>query len=719
MFELDPAAGELRKHGVRVRLQEQPFRVLTALLEKPGEIVSREELVRRIWPDGTFVEFERSLNAAVNRLRQTLGDSAEAPRYIETLARRGYRFIGPVKTEQETGAAVAPPVSASEPATRTRKFAFRTRALIAAAAVVAASIGYLLLHRERDPGFVLENVTSDVGLTTDPALSADGKLLAYSSDRNSNNLNIWVQQLAGGGAIQLTHGAEDESTPSFSPDGKRIVYRSEREGGGLYIVDALGGEPRFLAAGGRDPRFSPDGKKIAYWVGYVMGQYPNAIATGRVFVVASEGGEPVEIGRDLDSEVYPVWAPDSRRLLVFRNALFATGVYGWDWWIVPLDGSKAVRTHGSDILSKYGFLLQPVAQRAYSWAGDSLLFSAQLGDSVNVWQARFRSNGTLDNHLSRVTSGTNIETNAVYGANGTVAFAALTRDSSLYAISGNANTGSFAQVRRLTSRSGADLMPSISTDGRIVAFTCDKGNHVCTKDMLTGEEHTLTNGPNWQPVISHDGSRIAYAHSVAGTYRISIIPARGGMPDQVVEKGGWTYDWFHDARRFLFRSNPAPEIYVADSATKRITLFASQPGRVLYQTRLSPDDHWVALESVSSATDSRLYIAPLTSGAAGAATEWIPVGFAEGWDDKPRWSPNGALLYFMSEHDGFRCIWAQRLDSVTKRPRGASFAVYHFHNARLSMMNVGLANLGIAVGPNSIVLDLGELRGNIWIRRRP
>jgi DNA-binding winged helix-turn-helix (wHTH) protein len=103
-FEVDLSAGELRKHGLRLRLQEQPFLVLAALLEHPGEVVTREELVRRLWPDGTFVDFDRGLNAAVTRLRQALSDSAEAPRYVETVARRGYRLVAAVHTEPESAA---------------------------------------------------------------------------------------------------------------------------------------------------------------------------------------------------------------------------------------------------------------------------------------------------------------------------------------------------------------------------------------------------------------------------------------------------------------------------------------------------------------------------------------------------------------------------------------------------------------------------------------
>ncbi len=100
-FELDLRAAELRKNGHRIRLQEQPFQILVELLERPGQVVSREEIRNKLWPNNTVVEFDHSINAAVKRLRDALQDSPESPRYIETLARRGYRFIVPVSREQE------------------------------------------------------------------------------------------------------------------------------------------------------------------------------------------------------------------------------------------------------------------------------------------------------------------------------------------------------------------------------------------------------------------------------------------------------------------------------------------------------------------------------------------------------------------------------------------------------------------------------------------
>jgi DNA-binding winged helix-turn-helix (wHTH) protein len=111
IFEADTATGELRKAGIRLRLQDQPFQVLILLLERPGEVLTREELRQKLWPDGTFVDFDHSLNSIINKLREVLGDSAANPRFIETLARRGYRFLAPVSIcgANQSASSAAPP----------------------------------------------------------------------------------------------------------------------------------------------------------------------------------------------------------------------------------------------------------------------------------------------------------------------------------------------------------------------------------------------------------------------------------------------------------------------------------------------------------------------------------------------------------------------------------------------------------------------------------
>ena len=119
-YEVDLRLGELRKNGIRVKLTGQPFQILVILLEHPGDLVTREQLQRRLWPSDTFVDFDRGLNAAINRVREALGDSAENPRFVETLPRRGYRFIAPLVNSR--------PATATLPAAGTCIWRITTRA---------------------------------------------------------------------------------------------------------------------------------------------------------------------------------------------------------------------------------------------------------------------------------------------------------------------------------------------------------------------------------------------------------------------------------------------------------------------------------------------------------------------------------------------------------------------------------------------------------------
>src|ERR1700680_616926 len=131
VFEVDVRSGELRKQGVRIKVQEQPFHVLTVLLQRPGEAITREELRSQNWPADTFVDFDNSLNTAINKLREALGDSADNPRFIETLPRRGYRFIAPVAGVDGTTKGTAAGVPARP----------RSRKIIVTVAVVVLAAG--------------------------------------------------------------------------------------------------------------------------------------------------------------------------------------------------------------------------------------------------------------------------------------------------------------------------------------------------------------------------------------------------------------------------------------------------------------------------------------------------------------------------------------------------------------------------------------------------
>ncbi len=182
---------------------------------------------------------------------------------------------------------------------------------------------------------LITRMTSDKGMTAYPTLSPDGKLLAYASDRGGEGtLNIWVQQVGGGDPIRVTNDTADDSEPAFSPDGANIAFHSV-SAGGIWVVPSLGGRARNLTDHGRRPLFSPDGKQILYWVGS---------GTGKIYVVAVEGGKPREIAPDFRSARYPVWSPDGKWILFLAQKGDKD-----DWWVAAVDGSRTVETGVVDL----------------------------------------------------------------------------------------------------------------------------------------------------------------------------------------------------------------------------------------------------------------------------------------------------------------------------------------------------------------------------------
>jgi hypothetical protein len=139
------------------------------------------------------------------------------------------------------------------------------------------------------------------------------------------------------------------------------------------------------------------------------------------------------------------------------------------------------------------------------------------------------------------------------------------------------------------------------------------------------------------------------------------------------------------------------------------------PGHELFQPSFAPGDGFIAIESATpELLDSRIFIIPINNNVPDKPERWIALEHGSLWDDKPRWSPNGNLLYFLSDRDGRLCLWVQRLLPDTKRPIGKPFAVVHFHSSRLDLRNEGLGMLEIGIARDKAVFGIGELRGNIW-----
>lgn len=151
------------------------------------------------------------------------------------------------------------------------------------------------------------------------------------------------------------------------------------------------------------------------------------------------------------------------------------------------------------------------------------------------------------------------------------------------------------------------------------------------------------------------------------------------------------------------------------------SLFLSKADYDLFQAKYSPDHRGVTLigcDSNRPGVQCRVFVVPLNDRGVPQTDHWIVIDHPSLWDDKPRWSPNSNLLYFVSDRDGHLCLWAQRLDGGTKRPIGTPFPPYHFHNSRLAMINVGTGSLEIDIARDKIVMGFGELTGNIWSLER-
>jgi Tol biopolymer transport system component len=605
---------------------------------------------------------------------------------------------------------------------------------VVAGALAAAAVVGFVWRSPGAPAFArtlgpLTPLTANDGLSTEPSISADGRLVAYASNRNEDNLDIYVQQTTGGSVIRLTEDPANDRNPSVSPDGSTVAFYSDREPQGIYIASALGGAARLLVPDGRAPRFSPDGRLIAYWTGPWLA--PRASNTQRgTFVVPVDGGAPRRIAANIASAGDPVWAPDGQSLLVFGHATLTTTDPDPDWWWVPMSDGQAVRIGAFARFKTHQITtgisnIYPIPQ---SWTGAGVYFTAatRVQEARNLWLVGMdTASGRLQGPPTQLTNGTTIDAEPTASPDDRVFFSAQTGTRFAFALNLDADRGRPAGLLRPVIK--AEGRTSVSLDGRLLAlprYEVDKGG-LWLRSLETGEERQLAATPRTplNPVLSPDGRRIAYTVTkvdTGGNYGFGegyVMATERGLPQRLCEPCialNWTRD-----NRYVVVIEPGTGAMtrIEPSTGERVPLasFATATNELGFDRPMfGPNGRWFTVN-----TPGAVVVSPLRPDRATTESEWTTIIDTRGAGRSAGLSPDGRLLYVLLEQDGFRCLYAIALDPETGQRSSDPFIVAHFHDPARQWGSTGQ---GSAVAKGVFIVELYETTGNIWtatINTRP
>jgi Tol biopolymer transport system component/DNA-binding winged helix-turn-helix (wHTH) protein len=557
-FEVNLETGEVWKAGRPLKVQDQPFKVLSALLERPGQIVAREELRQLIWPENSIGDFDHAINLALAKLRATLGDSADVPHLIETLPRRGYRFIAPLKEQTDP----SPPKE--HPARITGKKLWLMVGVLALILLSAATLFRIFrTPRKQFPtaGEIVPLVSMP-GRQFSPALSPDGTRVAFAYG-GAPHPGIYVALIDGDKPLQLT-GNHRDNYPTWSPDGRQIAFArfQSDDQKSLYVIPALGGSerrvytasfPKWSAPSTNgEPRYcnkmdwSPDGNSLIFTESVDNGTKARLTLLSLTDLTA----RPLTFPRNHQSDCSPVFSPDGATVAFARS--FLSGFLS-DVFVMQVAGGQPLRlTTGNS-----------GGPPAWTQDGSEIVFASPTTGFWSLW--RMSASGGMP---QRVGGPGDAYEPSISRRENQLAYQSWKRSDTIWRLDLKDERHALAPPARFLSGRGLVSRPKYSPDGRKVAFESDRMGYkdiwMCDSDGSNCSQLTALHGTSGTPRWSPNGHYISFESITQEYYEVGVVEVPDGTPHLLTTFPGVNNgapNWSRDGEWIYFYSSHDPASY--------------------------------------------------------------------------------------------------------------------------------------------------------------
>jgi Tol biopolymer transport system component/DNA-binding winged helix-turn-helix (wHTH) protein len=717
------------KAGDTRTLTPRAFDLLAYLARNHGRVVEKQDLFEQVWK-GSFVT-DNALTRAIKEIRRAIGDDAESPRYIETVPKRGYRFIAelkdaekagtarpksittdfaaPVAARQESGAPAEPTVSLVLDRLVKVKSRPKLRGLsFLGVAIVLGAIALVVWRIQNKPGPIglpvvlrTTQLTTWSGLDIFPALSPDANSIAYCSD-HSGSFEIYVSPLTPGAReIQITSDGQQNFEPSWSPDGKQIAYYSKNRGG-IWVVPSSGGVARQLTEFGSRPAWSPDGSRLAFQsdpLKDLSATSVGAMPPSTLWMISSQGGDPIpitQVGNPPGGHGAPSWSPDRKRLVFIAF----DGVTA-EMWTASADGHDLQKVI-ADRAWFYDPIYSPDGQYLYyggvSTPGNFVLFKVPISTA---------SGKAIGGPLEIANMGLVRIKHLTISADGKkIAYSAPIMIGNIMSVplSPSSNEAIADPVSVTQSTSYRKGLPVISPDGRKIAFVDFRGGtnqDIWVMDADGKNVTQLTTDPaiDWAPSWFPDADQIAFQSNRQGKWMIWSLSINSGKEKALVDAGpdiGWP-KLSPDGRQIAFNSSRSGTMNIWAVPTN-----GGQPRQLTFDTESmgwpcwSPDGKLLALE-MKRGDDTQIAIMPSGGGEPAQLTH----DHGQSWAYS--WSPDGDKIAFAGLRKDYWNLW------WVSRGTRAEKQLTDYSKLNAFVRYPSWSPLG-----NRIVYEYSETTGNIW-----